>query len=397
MQIYYSIVDPFPPFRSDLVELFAVELREYGLDVTWYMSRSDGAVGSPDPFLGQTVHVPSGPLHPKIVRQIGYWLTDIFLILGLILKPPRAFQFRDKLISTLVGLMVSKALKVPLFYWSSYPFPEHNKVVAIAKGGFLGYLGQIKAAIRFWLLYRVICRHADHVFVQSQRMKDDMHGYGIPYAKMTPVPMGISARMASWVASHPVPVVPHRIVYLGTLASVRRLEMLLDAFSAVRKRFPLVELIFVGDGDHPAEREGLEQHANALGLLEGVRFTGFVPMEEAWKLAASAAVCVSPFYPTQVLASASPTKLVEYLALGRPVVCNDHPEQSQIIAESGAGLCVPWSAEAFAGAIGELLENPAEAERLAARGPAWVAEHRTYPIIAKAVWEKYCELIGPDR
>jgi glycosyltransferase involved in cell wall biosynthesis len=183
-------------------------------------------------------------------------------------------------------------------------------------------------------------------------------------------------------------------VYLGTLAAVRKLDMLLDAFLLVKQSVPNAQLMFVGDGDAPAERHALGEKAEALGLGDDVIFTGFVPMEEAWALSASAAVCLSPFYPTPVLASTSPTKLVEYLALGRPVVCNDHPEQSQIILESDAGLCVAWSAQAFALAIVRLLGDPKAAEAMAANGPNWVSEHRTYRNIAGKVYAKYIQLLG---
>jgi glycosyltransferase involved in cell wall biosynthesis len=150
----------------------------------------------------------------------------------------------------------------------------------------------------------------------------------------------------------------------------------------------------VGDGDHAHERRDLEQRAASLGLGKSVRFTGFVPIEDAWSFAASAAVCISPFFPTKVLASTSPTKLVEYLAMGRPVVCNDHPEQSAIMRESEAGICVAWNVDEFADAIARLLEHPSEAEAMGAKGPAWVAANRTYPIIAEMVSRRYQSLLG---
>jgi len=152
--------------------------------------------------------------------------------------------------------------------------------------------------------------------------------------------------------------------------------------------------VMVGDGDLSHERPALEQQVAALGLSDAVTFTGFVPIEEAWSFAASAAVCVSPFFPTKVLASTSPTKLVEYMAIGRPVVCNDHPEQSEIIRESGAGTCVAWGANEFADAIVWMLENPQEAELMGAQGPAWVEANRTYPIITEKVWQRYQSILG---
>ena len=398
MRLYYSIVDPYPAYRSDLAELFGVELKKLGLQTEWYMASGPGVPLPTLAYRHQKVNLPAARFSAaSLLGRLSYWATDLMLMIRQVIRPADAIQCRDKYLASLLAVVVSRLAGVPFFYWCSYPFPEHDQLAAQARTGWRRWLGQAKAAIRFFLLYKVVCRFADHVFVQSQRMKEDMHRYGVPLAKMTPVPMGVSARMTDWVAAHPVAVVSLRIVYLGTLASVRRLDMLLEAFVLVRQNLPDAQLIFVGDGDHPSERQALVDRATALGLGTSVVFTGFVPMEEAWSLSASAAVCVSPFYPTPVLSSTSPTKLVEYLALGRPVVCNDHPEQSQIIRDSGAGLCVAWSADAFASAISELLLNPARAEACASRGPAWVKAHRTYPMIAQQLWAQYTDLMSRPR
>ena len=399
MHLYYSIADRYPAYRSDLAELFAVELRRLGLHTEWFMASGEPPSAAAGVYAGQRVHLP--PPRPGgstgLAGKVGYWLADLREMASLARRPVDAIQCRDKYLASLAAIVVARCRGIPFFYWCSYPFPEHDAEQARRRTGWRRWIGRTKAAVRFFVLYRVICPLARQVFVQSARMKEDMHSYGIPSEKMTPVPMGVSARMSGWIKANPVRVVPLRIVYLGTLASVRRLDMLLDAFSLVRKIVPDAQLMLVGDGDHPGERQALERQAAELGLGTSVVFTGFVPMEQAWALSASAAVCVSPFYPTQVLASTSPTKLVEYLALGRPVVCNDHPEQSEIIRESRAGLCVEWSASAFAAAITELLMCPERAEEMASRGPAWVAANRTYPLIAARVWAKYCELLQPER
>ena len=205
--------------------------------------------------------------------------------------------------------------------------------------------------------------------------------------------MGVPLRMLSWARTQRTAVVPGRIVYIGTLGAVRRLQVLIESFVLVAARDPQATLVVVGEGDFPHERAALESLANQAGLQDRVTFTGFVPMDRAWSWAASAAVCLSPFYPTPVLRSTSPTKLVEYLALSRPVVCNDHPEQSAIVQACGAGVCVPWSAQAFADAILQLLDDPSEAERRAAQGPGWVSAHRTYPQMAAAVMARYRQLV----
>ena len=169
--------------------------------------------------------------------------------------------------------------------------------------------------------------------------------------------------------------------------------MLIDAFALVHQHCPTATLLMVGDGVKPQERASLEQQAIALGFGEAVKFTGFVPIEDAWSYAASAAVCVSPIYPSPILNCGSPTKLFEYMALGRPVVCNSHPDQTAVIKESGAGLCVDWGVPEFAEAMIWMLEHPQEAEAMGAKGPAWVAANRTYPILAEMVWRKYQEIL----
>ena len=394
MHIYYSIIDPYPAYRADLAELFGVELRKLGLQTEWFMAAVGDQVGNSDAYAGQVVHIPGkAPSKHRIVAKVWYVAADLRHLGSLLFRSVDAIQCRDKYIASLAGLLVARIRGIPFFYWCSYPFPEHGRLAADARKGWRRQLSKLVADVRFFLLYRVICRLADHVFVQSSRMQADMHAYGVPLASMTPVPMGVSVRILDWSTIHRPPVVPLRVAYVGTLAAIRRLDILLDAMVLVMQKVPGAQLVIVGEGDYPHERQALAARAAGLGLVDRILFTGFLPMEKAWLLAASAAVCVSPLWPNPVLAAGSPTKLVEYLALGRPVVCNDHPEQSEIIAQSGAGLCVEWSATAFADAIVRLLTDPVAAEAMARRGPAWVAANRTYPIIAQPVWRKYQSLM----
>ncbi|MGH8138277.1 MAG: glycosyltransferase, partial [Steroidobacteraceae bacterium] len=80
-----------------------------------------------------------------------------------------------------------------------------------------------------------------------------------------------------------------------------------------------------------------------------------------------------------------PTKLIEYMAMGKAVVANTHPEQKVLIEASGCGYCVPYDEDAFADAIVKLLSNPELAGSMGARGRRYVVEHRGYGIIADLV------------
>ncbi|HNQ03390.1 MAG TPA: glycosyltransferase family 4 protein [Thiobacillaceae bacterium] len=306
-------------------------------------------------------------------------------------------QVRDKFVSAVLCLIAAKLRKRCFIYWLSYPFPESRVLDAREGRARIPTLSWLAGRISGWLLYRIIMPAATHIFVQSEQMRQDVCKHGISRDKMTPVPMGVDE---SLLALPRQKVQASTILYLGTMARIRRLEILLEAMKRISSVRPDASLVLVGEGDSPRDRAFLEAEAHRLGVAGSVEFLGRMPMREALAEVGKAAVCVSPFYPNAVLRSASPTKLIEYMAQGRPVVANDHPEQRAVIEDSGAGICVAWSAEAFADAIIDLLNEPDRSAALGARGPEWVMKNRTYRHIAERLAAQYLEIssgCGKDR
>jgi glycosyltransferase involved in cell wall biosynthesis len=394
MKIHYSIVDKYPTYRVDLTELFDVQLRALGLETQWYMDA--GQKAPPADPAGNTVITP--PVSASsLLGRLRYWLHDIRHMIGRTGHDIDAIQCRDKYIAAVVGLLVARIRRKPYFYWCSYPFPEHYQELASSASGPRKAYYLVHALIGRVCLYGLVLPRADHVFVQSQRMLDNFVAAGISASQMTAVPMGVPPRMLDWVRRTQDAPQLGKVVYLGTLTAVRRLDTILRAFKQVVAAHPHARLWMVGDGDSPHERQGLERLARELGIQDSVVFTGFIPMEQAWQHAREAQVCLSPFFPTPILEVASPTKLVEYMALGRPVVCNDHPEQSLVIKESGGGLSVPWGETEFAAAINRLLDDPSACDAMGAAGAAWVAQARQYDAIARMVMARYRQFMEPAR
>lgn len=399
-RLFFAVPDFFPPWRLDVDELFSRQLPQHGVEVTWSMRRKDAGACAQETQAGQTVYLPLrlslGGTVGKVANKLLQYVCELGLFFKLLTGPRfDVVQVRDRrYFFAFLGWLASRLRGSKFVYWSSYPFPEHVIEMAAGKNIPVRLIYLLRGYLSWFYVYRVIMRLADHVFVQSEQMFRDVAGYGVPREKMTPVPMGVPPRLLAWAGSASSRnIKTGKVVYVGTLARVRRLDVLIEAFALVYKRNPVAHLYMVGDGDIPAERAELEALVHRHGMADAVTFTGFIPMEQAWAHAASAEVCLSPFYPTFVLRSTSPTKLVEYMALGRPVVANDHPEQSAILSESGAGLCVPWGVESFAEAILELLADPERAQAMGARGPAWVAANRTYDKLAAQVYARYRSLL----
>jgi glycosyltransferase involved in cell wall biosynthesis len=94
-----------------------------------------------------------------------------------------------------------------------------------------------------------------------------------------------------------------------------------------------------------------------------------------------------------VLDSASPTKVVEYLALGLPVVANNQPDQHQVLTESGAGFSVESKVPEFADAIVKILQDPALSAAMRKAGPPYVRARRSYAVIGARVAEVYRRIL----
>jgi glycosyltransferase involved in cell wall biosynthesis len=183
-----------------------------------------------------------------------------------------------------------------------------------------------------------------------------------------------------------------KIVYLGTLLGTRKLDFLIRVFAIVNETIPDTELYMVGPEELPDDRKILQEESAKYNVSDKVILTGRLPRDEALAYVKNADVCVSPFFPTPILNSTSPTKLIEYMALHKPVVANDHPEQSLVIQESGGGLCTPYKEEDFANAIIKILLDPEMAKEMGSMGYQYATKYRTYTYLSKIVEDKYREL-----
>jgi glycosyltransferase involved in cell wall biosynthesis len=230
--------------------------------------------------------------------------------------------------------------------------------------------------------------------VQSEQMRRDVESRGIAPEKMTPVPSSVNlAEIDSALAEPRPPPRPTTIVLLGTLLRERRLDILVRALALVRRSIPGAELVFVGGGENPEDEALLWREAERLDLQSAVTITGWLPTRQAWEIVRAAGVCVSPYYPTEILRSTSPTKLVEYMALGKAVVANTHPEQSDVVASTGCGVVCDWSEVEFAAAIVRVLSDKATAESMGRAGRRFVERERTHSVMTDLVTQTYRDVL----
>jgi len=122
--------------------------------------------------------------------------------------------------------------------------------------------------------------------------------------------------------------------------------------------------VFMGDGEVLAEMRGL---ADELGLSECVEFSGWVEHETIGRVLSSSDVCLAPDPSNPLNDVSSMVKLSEYMAMSRPMVSYDLAE-SRFGAGEAAAFVAPGDHAAFAGAVSELLDDPARRASMGAAG-----------------------------
>jgi glycosyltransferase involved in cell wall biosynthesis len=394
LSIAFVVRDPLPPIRADVLTLFGAEMPRYGVMAELVGQGGDGAAAPG--WRGGRIHV-VGSLGSKLAAVLSPCWDALGLWRAWRAAPIDCVQVRDKIASGLVGRLAAAMLGVPFVYWMSFPIVEGFEVrrdeIGRAGRGLKWAAHALRARLSRFVIYRLVLPGAHHIFVQSDAMADALAARGLARARMTAVPMGVDAELFDRATVEPSrdPRLDGRrvIVYLGRIAQSRKSDFLLDVVDLLRAQLSDVLLVIAGDAPSADEMDWMRRQIAARGLDGHVLLTGWLPQRTALGYAVRAEVGLSPIPRGVLFDVSSPTKLVEYLALGIPSVANDIPDQQLVIAQSGAGLAAPMEAGPFSAAVLELLASPALRAGFAARGPAWVASNRTYAILGQTVAQTY--------
>jgi glycosyltransferase involved in cell wall biosynthesis len=161
----------------------------------------------------------------------------------------------------------------------------------------------------------------------------------------------------------PIGATTPRFVYVGRLAPVKRLPLLLKAFRICTERDVPGELVLVGTGEEEGEiAEWIEQS----GLAHRISMRGALPHNAA--LAEIGNACCL------LLASSSegcPLAVLEAMARGKPVVAPDVGGLRELIRDGEHGLLYPaGDLDALADAIAAMAGSPAMRVQLGKNGAA---------------------------
>ena len=165
---------------------------------------------------------------------------------------------------------------------------------------------------------------------------------------------------------------PYLIGYVGTMSVQEGLDILLDVALHIKDSGRRdVHFTCIGGGPGLA---ALRKMAQEKGLDDMLNFTGRIPDEQLLEILSTADVCVNPDRPCEMNDISTMIKIMEYMALCKPIVQFNMKEgrftaqEASLYADNEKGVAD------FAAKIVWLLENPDERTRMGEFGRRRVEE-----------------------
>jgi glycosyltransferase involved in cell wall biosynthesis len=167
----------------------------------------------------------------------------------------------------------------------------------------------------------LVARHADRVFTISDQLgRFARDRWNIDEERMFLLPNCVDPERFAALALREID--HDTIGYAGSLMAYEGLDTLIDAVAQLHARGVNVAVNLIGDGE---ARAALEAQVQDLGLSERIRFFGrMAPQKAQETLSRCALVCI-PRKPFKVCEIVPPIKLVEAMAMGKPVIVPDLP------------------------------------------------------------------------
>jgi glycosyltransferase involved in cell wall biosynthesis len=154
----------------------------------------------------------------------------------------------------------------------------------------------------------------------------------------------------------------HLVGYVGVMGRQEGIDLLLQAARSIVYDHGRHDVHFglVGGGTSLEEMKAL---ATELGVADYVTFTGRVPDAELLAMLNTADVCVNPDIANEMNDKSTMNKIMEYMALGKPIVQFDLTE-GRFSAQEASLYAKKNDAGDMAAKILELLDDPARRARM---------------------------------
>jgi glycosyltransferase involved in cell wall biosynthesis len=366
-------------------------LRDAGYEVSVICPKGKGATASRETLDG--IHIYRHPLPFEAKGALGYLLeysTALFWELWLAIRIYREQGFDVIQACNPPDLIFLIGAVFKLLFGTRFIFDHHdiNPELYEAKFGHRNFLWKIVVffeRLSFWLAdvsiatnqsYRAIAierggMSADRVFVVRS---------GPDLSRIRLVPPDVSWKKGK----------AHMVAYIGVIGGQEGLDLLLEAAAYMRDGRGRCDVQFVIVGDGP-EAENVKRLAREMNLDDAFTFTGRVDDATFFSVLCSSDVCVNPDRPNAMNDKSTMNKIMEYMAVGKPIVQFDLTEGRY--SAQDASLYAS-DVKDFGDKIIALLDDPARCAAMGAAGRKRIEEELAWPHEIPKLLAAYDKALG---
>jgi glycosyltransferase involved in cell wall biosynthesis len=276
-----------------------------------------------------------------------------------------------QLLVGLSGWWIAKLKRVPFVLEVRDLWPE--SLVAVGMGDPNSLLSRVLGRIAAFLY-----RQANHIVVVTPAFREHLiKNWRVPEEKISIVQNGVETKLFSpgdgstlrsdlnaegkFVAS-----------YIGTLGLAHGLQTLVEAAETLQRTEPNILFLLLGEG---ADRERIHALAKSR-RLENIRFVPQQLREKIPAYIAASDVCLVLLKKSDVFETVIPTKMLEFMSCGRPVILGVKGQAREILEQSGGGLYVePENSAALCEAIRELQRQDGLQDSMGRKGRQYVVQN----------------------
>lgn len=274
-------------------------------------------------------------------------------------------------------------------YGVKYVFDHHDICPELFEAKFGSTSGLLYKS-QIWL-ERQTYKHCDFAFVTNESYKR----IAIERGKMDPdkvIVLRSGPKLERMRVMEPVESIKrgfkYMVGYLGVIGQQEGIEYLIEAARYIKERDNNIFWGIVGGGPH---LETLKKQAHDMGLDNCVEFTGRVPDQQMLEYLNTADVCVNSDKYNSMNDKSTMNKILEYMALAKPIVQFDLTE-GRYSAQEASLYAKNNDAVDMADKITELLNDPERRKRMGEYGRDRVVNELSWEHTSKALLDGYEKL-----
>ncbi len=345
-----------------------------GAQVEFWIPRRRSALGSVDPFEYHLIernfhfrYLPVVDLMGVVPGGIGFLLmlasfTVSVFFLALFQNRTSVFYFFDLRDAWLVLLLSKKSFsEIHMYYKSSLNF--------LNRWGFARMRGIVAA---------------------TKPLRDEIvRLYGVPPKKILHAPCGVNSERFALDTSRAdarralgLPQEGRFIFYIGHLFPVKGVDVLFDVHPLLA---PGEVIYFIGGTDEDIARYRTKWEA--AGAPKNIVIAGRKPHQDVplWLRAADILTIPNTAKDPAGSIESSPSKLMEYMASGRPIIASDVPAIRDVLDDSMGYFAEPDSPQAIAAQIRAVFANPVASEQKAHAARMFASHELNWPARARKI------------